>query len=406
MAREPAGERERERKSSITVSHGSTGARPSWWSRPGLPAPIEQSLNYLGAVLLALLVAGWAWSIGHALPLSAGEETGLGSQPLRAGAAAITAALTNVDAPTTAYLTDAAVTAWASRIANEERGVSGRLQVLIEKTPAPVKPESLPPGGQLRYGVNGAVTPKSPSAPNSPGVWSVALQVGNALQPLTDFRVITMLPFSAKKNGHVGLYYIGSWPGEHGKAIAPAKAPPGAYANPAGFIEITPQNANTPVSQHFKLGDFVTHDQPNVWPKYIVLQQRIVDKLELVLADLQAHGVDVHGVHVMSGFRTPQYNYTGGNTAGRAENSRHMYGDASDIFIDNTGSGEMSDLNHDGRVTIDDARVILAAVDRVETAHPELVGGAGVYTAAAGHGPFIHIDARGYRARWVGTSGG
>ena len=37
---------------------------------------------------------------------------------------------------------------------------------------------------------------------------------------------------------------------------------------------------------------------------------------------------------------------------------------------------------------------------------PELVGGAGVYTAAPGHGPFIHIDTRGYRARWSGTSGG
>jgi hypothetical protein len=66
----------------------------------------------------------------------------------------------------------------------------------------------------------------------------------------------------------------------------------------------------------------------------------------------------------------------------------------------------MDDLNRDGKISIDDSRVISAAVDRVEAAHPELVGGAGVYTAAAGHGPFIHIDTRGYRARWSGTSGG
>ena len=108
----------------------------------------------------------------------------------------------------------------------------------------------------------------------------------------------------------------------------------------------------------------------------------------------------------MSGFRTPQYNAGGGNTGGRASLSRHMYGDASDIFIDNDGDGQMDDLNHDGRITIDDSRVISAAVDRVEAAHPELIGGAGVYTAAPGHGPFIHIDTRGYRARWSGTSGG
>ena len=275
------------------------------------------------------------------------------------------------------------------------------------KTPSVALTSSAPTTAYLTDAVLGAVSNRvaKPTAPAS-GAVNVALGLGSALRALTDSRVITTLPFSAKQNGHIGLYYLGSWPGEHGKAIAPAKAPPGAYANPAGFIQITPQNFNTPVSPHFKLGDFVTHDQPNVWPKYIVLQQRIIDKLELVLADLQAHGVDIQGVRVMSGFRTPQYNYTGGNTAGRAENSRHMYGDASDIFIDNTGSGQMSDLNHDGRITIDDARVMLAAVDRVEAAHPELVGGAGVYTAAPGHGPFIHIDARGYRARWVGTSGG
>ena len=56
--------------------------------------------------------------------------------------------------------------------------------------------------------------------------------------------------------------------------------------------------------------------------------------------------------------------------------------------------------------TIDDARVISQAVDRVEAAHPELIGGAGVYPAESGHGPFIHIDSRGYRARWIGSGGG
>ena len=133
---------------------------------------------------------------------------------------------------------------------------------------------------------------------------------------------------------------------------------------------------------------------------------RNVDKLELVLSDLQSRGIDVSGVQVMSGFRTPQYNKAGGNTGGRAGLSRHMYGDAADIFIDSNGDGVMDDLNHDGRSTIADARVISQAVDRVEAAHPELIGGAGVYPAASGHGPFIHIDTRGYRARWIGSGGG
>jgi uncharacterized protein YcbK (DUF882 family) len=122
-----------------------------------------------------------------------------------------------------------------------------------------------------------------------------------------------------------------------------------------------------------------------------------------VLLDLENRGYATNGVHVMSGFRTPQYNTTGGDPTGRATLSRHMYGDASDIFIDNDGNGWMDDLNHDGKVNIKDAEVILAAVDRVEREHPGLVGGAGVYPAESGHGPFIHIDVRGYHARWIGA---
>jgi hypothetical protein len=306
-----------------------------------------------------------------------------------------------VNAPTAAYLTDAALTALVNRMFASARGASGKLRAAIEPAPAPLAPDTLPPGGRVQYSQGGQVA----SAPKASGVWRVLLAIGNVVRPIANFNVITMLPFSAKQNGRIGLYYIGTWPSERGK-VGPAKGPSWAYANPSGFIEVTPQNADTPVSEHFKLRDFLTHDQPNVWPKYLVLQPRLIDKLELVLADLQAHGTDVHGVRVMSGFRTPQYNYTGGNTGGRANLSRHMYGDASDIYVDNDGDGQMDDLNHDGRINIDDARVILEAVDRVDAAHPELIGGGGVYTAAVGHGPFIHIDTRGYRARWSGTSGG
>jgi hypothetical protein len=83
-----------------------------------------------------------------------------------------------------------------------------------------------------------------------------------------------------------------------------------------------------------------------------------------------------------------------------------MYGDAADVYIDNDRNGVMDDLNGDGRIDPGDARVMLDAVERVERAHPELIGGAGVYSACCGHGPFIHIDTRGYRARWTGSGGG
>jgi hypothetical protein len=77
-----------------------------------------------------------------------------------------------------------------------------------------------------------------------------------------------------------------------------------------------------------------------------------------------------------------------------------MYGDAMDVAIDNDGDGLMDDLNGDGRVTVKDARVLAAAADRVEKAYPDLVGGIGIYAPTGAHHGFVHIDTRGYRARW------
>ena len=108
----------------------------------------------------------------------------------------------------------------------------------------------------------------------------------------------------------------------------------------------------------------------------------------------------VGDVFLISGFRTPVYNETGGSTAGRGKLSRHMYGDAADVAIDNDGNGRMDDLTGDGRVTVADARVLAEAAEEVERRYPHLIGGIGVYRPTSAHGGFVHIDTRGYRARW------
>jgi hypothetical protein len=208
------------------------------------------------------------------------------------------------------------------------------------------------------------------------------------------FAFISLIPFGSKAGGTVGDYRVGFWPSERRRSRSDA------YENPEGFIEVTPENQDTYVSEHFRLRDFLTHDQKDVWPKYLVLREALVDKLELVIDDLAAHGVRVEHMVVLSGFRTPQYNAQGVGRGGRARDSRHQFGDAADVFVDNDGNGRMDDLNHDRRVDSRDARVILQAVERVERAHPELVGGASVYRATKAHGPFAHLDTRGARARW------
>ena len=364
----------------------------SRWHRAGVTPRTERVLEVLSTVFIAVLLIGWTWTIVDA-------ASGNPDAPSRAAATSMVGGALASDAPNAAYLTDASLAA----LSGELHGSSGKLRAQIVPAGTTLEAEALPEGAELR--AQQAASDQGTAAPRA-GIWRLAVAVGSAIKPITDFNVISLRPRTEKRNGRVGLYYIGNWPGESGRVRAPKNAPSDRYRPPSGFIEVTQENADTRVSEHFRLRDFLTHDQASVWPKFLVLEMRNVDKLELVLEDLRQHGVNVTGVRVMSGFRTPQYNKGGGNPAGRAGLSRHMYGDAADIFIDSNGDGVMDDLNHDGKSTIADARVISAAVDRVEAAHPELIGGAGVYPAESGHGPFIHIDTRGYRARWIGSGGG
>lgn len=242
------------------------------------------------------------------------------------------------------------------------------------------------PVGVLGEAVGGGTV----HAPAKPGIWRLEGDGSYASTPRSAgaaLALITHVPFSELRDGRLNGYRVGSYP-----------ARGGAYAPPSGFIEVTEQNQDFAISEHFRLRQFLTKDQRSVWPKYLALDLQLIDKLELVIQELNTMGVRADRMHVMSGYRTPQYNGPGGD--GRAALSRHTYGDAADVWVDNDGNGYMDDLNGDGRADLDDARVILRAVDRVERRYPELIGGAGVYVANSAHGPFIHIDARGDHARW------
>ncbi len=259
--------------------------------------------------------------------------------------------------------------------------------------------EVLGSSGELRalIGTPGSLEQKSELQPllaglplDVPGVYSL-----RPLGPEGDSLVVVSLePFGETRNSRLGNYRVGRWP-TRGLAVSNPN-----YAAPDGFISVTQDNQTTPVSKRFRLGDFLTHDQQNVWPKVLVLRVALLDKLELIGAELERRGLPSR-LHVMSGFRTPQYNAQGvGAKGGRARDSRHMYGDAADVIVDENRDGRMDDLDKDGKITVRDARVLFAVAEGVEAAHPELVGGLSAYRATSAHGPFVHVDARGHRARW------
>lgn len=206
--------------------------------------------------------------------------------------------------------------------------------------------------------------------------------------------VVSLEPLGAIKGARLDAYRVGRWP------IRGLAARDPRYAQPPGFIRVTPENASTPVSKRYQLRDFLTNDQKHVWPKVLVLRVALLDKLELIGNALQRRGLPGL-LHVMSGFRTPQFNaQRAGRKGGRARDSRHMYGDAADVIVDGNQDGVMDDLDGDGRVTVRDARLLLSVVEDVEAEHPDLVGGLSAYRGTSTRGPFVHIDARGVRARW------
>jgi hypothetical protein len=221
-----------------------------------------------------------------------------------------------------------------------------------------------------------------------PGWWPLRDSVSSRV-----LLVATESPLAIKTDGWVGRYRVGDWPGEHWWS-APART-----SLPSGLLIVPAALATVPVSAFFRLSAFLTHDQTDIWPKVLVLSPRLLDKLELVGMVLERRGYRGR-LRVMSGFRTPAYNRGGGDVTGRASESRHMYGEAADVYVEGTTPGTMTDLTGDGRVDIEDARVVAAVAEAIEQAYPSLTGGLGLYPATTEHGPFVHIDVRGTRARW------
>ena len=344
--------------------------------KPGLTYRQERRFRVASIVLVLFFAFGWSYAI--AVSVETSESPGVIGR--------VTANPLNSDGPPeAAFLFDAALNRFSESV---DRGQSGAVNVVIQEPGDPLpKPDSLPEGVEAVLAPPDDATQGNPAA--DPGVWNVLLRAGGTSRPVPNLNVVRLVPMSAKRGGSIGSYRIGDWPDKGG-----------IYAPPSGLIEVTPQNRNVRVSQHFTLGDFLTKGQENVWPKYVAMSPRLLDKLELTIQELKESGNPVKDVGVISAFRTPHYNAYGGSTGGRGDLSRHMYGDAMDIYIDNDGDGRMDDLDRNGRVDFADAQVLAAAADRVEKKYPTLIGGIGTYRATGAHAGFVHVDTRGFRARW------
>jgi len=227
-------------------------------------------------------------------------------------------------------------------------------------------------------------------APSKKGHYSIII-TNPALTDSMILDAFVMVPYQQIEGEYLNGYRIGRYPEKplHNLAI---------YEQPDGFIEVTEQNQEIYISPHFQLKQFLCKQNGN-FPKFVVLRERLLTKLEIVLERVNEAGYHCETFYVMSGYRTPYYN----EVIKDVRYSRHIYGGAADIFIDvDPEDGIMDDLNKDGKINYHDADVLYDIIDDMygKPWYEFYVGGLGKYGCTECHGPFVHIDARGFRARW------
>lgn len=226
------------------------------------------------------------------------------------------------------------------------------------------------------------------TAPDDPGLYSVTV-ADTTTSSSVRLKVFVLTPWDHNGQRLQG-YRIGRYEQEPRRGLT-------TYNPPEGFIRITDENRTVRVSPNFRLEQFLCK-QTDRTPQFALLRTQLLQRLEEILRTVNKRGHPVSTLHVMSGYRTPYYNRVIGNTT---VYSRHLYGDAADIFVDETGNERMDDLNGDGRVDEADARYLARLVRQIPTrGDDQFNGGLSTYETAPHRGPFVHLDLRGYRARW------
>ena len=204
------------------------------------------------------------------------------------------------------------------------------------------------------------------------------------------FTVFVLVPLSKKKGEYLNGYRIGNYPDENYKDRK-------NYKKPDGLIEVTEKNKAIYITPHFQLKQFLCK-QASGWPKYLLVNPKLLLKLEYLVSELNGLGINASTIFIMSGYRTPFYNKAIGNV----KFSRHVFGDAADIYVDENLDGVNDDLDKNGKSEMDDVLILHSIISKFDN-NPEnehLVGGMGKYNKNSAHTYFIHIDTRGYKARW------
>lgn len=115
--------------------------------------------------------------------------------------------------------------------------------------------------------------------------------------------------------------------------------------------------------------------------QYLCLDKRLLYKILELKQALESKGWNPEGFRVLRGHRNPKHNIE----IGGKSRSRHIFGEAVDIKIE--------DLDGDGSFSEEEKQFVFELLDRKIIGNS---GGVGKYPGTQ----VIHMDVRGFRARW------
>jgi len=251
-------------------------------------------------------------------------------------------------------------------------------------------------------------------APNQPGLYQLGWREQGQSSPAISISVMVLTRAESQLQGDKTLLKvngksIGAYADPDHSSVKRVRENPQQYQIPKFFATLTPETLKLRFGEDFELGQLVAFkDYRNAEGRKVYTTERhtdvvplrmdLIDKLIKLRARLQEKGVKVTRFWITSGFRTPDYN----RSIGGATFSRHCYGDAADICIDEDGDKRMDDLNGDGRIDRKDGIVIGNACRELELEGAVVPGGIGVYEwdgddSVRSH---VHVDCRGFVSRW------
>lgn len=154
------------------------------------------------------------------------------------------------------------------------------------------------------------------------------------------------------------------------------------------FFKLTKKDTYKKIAGNIRIMDLLSKDAGYYtlfyWSKkeiYWGIKPAIIDKVIDLQKALEREGYNKNAFTIRNGHRYPLYN----EKKGGASKSRHIVGGAVDMVI--------GDINEDGKFTAEDKQIVIDLCEK------EIIGnkgGIGKYPGSR----TVHIDVRGYKARW------